>query len=58
MSDYKFETLQLHVGQRIRIRQATPVQFLFMRLPHMYSGIPPTRLPVLVLPMPEIFTAD
>lgn len=33
---YSFETLQVHAGQEIRIRQQTQEQYLFMQQHHTY----------------------
>ena len=45
MSNYKFETLQLHVGQEQADPAPTPVPFPFTRPLPMYSATPPTPLP-------------
>lgn len=57
MSNYKFETLQLHVGQEkpdpVTGARAVPIS----RPPAMFSITPPTLQPGLVCPTLEIFTA-
>ena len=50
MSNYKFETIQVHAGQEkpcsymlarsSQIQLLMPVRYLSIRLPHMYSEIP------------------
>lgn len=59
MPEYKFETLQLHVGQETP-DPATDARAVppFMRRPHMSFTTVPTRRPVLAYRTQATFTAD
>ena len=56
MGNYRFETLQLHVGQEQPDPQPIPEPFRFIRPLLMYLKIPPMRQHVLVWQMPVTFT--
>ncbi len=53
---YKFETLQLHVGQEQPDPATDARRFLSTRPPAMCFGIPPTPPPGLAWRMPETYT--
>ena len=56
--NFKFETLQLHVGQKQQMQLQMQEQFLFTRHHLMYSTIHSMPLTDLVLRMQVIFMED
>lgn len=56
--NYKFETLQLHVGQEEPDIASGAKPFRYIRQHHMFLKIPTRPRLVSLLRMPAIFTAD